>query len=299
MARFNRRTRRRSKRSTRNMRSIKSRKGASAQQRQLASLQRQVRRNANKLKEVTQHVQYSIPLTGTTEITSALTDGAFDCYSLVRPNQWGPIFQTNALTGAGNALTAPNKVRLTRMDLQMVFSPGDSLATMTPRIVRVWVVKLKPETANQTLEATVGMSGTGINAHVANHPGDLFYTTPAHGALQTMVKLNPAAFNIMAYREFTLANTLEETIVTPGGELGENNPLSNTFDALKRVRIHMKISNVLKVAMGSWREMEAADVMPNDRYYLLTHVGGFGGGELNINAVRMDTNIVVQGRSSN
>lgn len=299
MARYTRRTRRRAKRSTRNMRSIRSRKGASAQQRQLASLQRQVRRNANKLKETTQHVQYSIPLAGTAEITSALTDGSFDCFPLMRPNQWGAIFQTNALTGAGNALTAPNKVRLTRMDLQMVFSPADSLASLTPRIVRVWVVKLKKETANQVLEATVGMSGTGINSHVANHPGDLFYTTPAHGALQTMVKLNPAGFDICAYREFTLANIVEETILTPGGEAGENTPVTNTLDALKRVRIHFKMNNVLKVAMGSWREMEQPDVMPEDKYYLLTHVGGFGGGELNVNAVRMDTNIVIQGRSSN
>ena len=72
MARYTRRTRRRSKRSTRNMRSIRSKKGAGSQQRQLLSLQRQVRRNSNKLKDTTQHVQFSIPLAGTTEITSAL-----------------------------------------------------------------------------------------------------------------------------------------------------------------------------------------------------------------------------------
>lgn len=298
MARYTRRTRRRPKRSTSNMRSIRSRKSASSQQRQLASLQRQVRRNANKLRETTQHVQYTIPLAGTAETTSALTDGNFDCFPLMRPNQWGAIFQTNALTGAGNALTAPNKVRLTRLDLQMLFSPADSLATLTPRVVRVWVVKLKPETASQVLEATVGMSSTGINAHVTNHPGDLFYTTTAHGALETMVKLNPAAFHICAYREFTLANVIEETILTPGGDV-DNTPVTNTENALKRVRIHMKMNNVLKVAMGSWREMEQPDVMPSDKYYLLTHVGGFGGGELNANAVRLDTNIVIQGRSSN
>ena len=52
------------------------------------------------------------------------------------------------------------------------------------------------------------MSTAGLNG-VAN--GTLYWNSFVDGGFATMVKFNPAAFRIHAYREFTLANIVQET----------------------------------------------------------------------------------------
>lgn len=274
------------------MRSIRSRRGARSQQKQLLSLQRQVRRNSTKLKDVTQFCQYTMPVAGTSDTSVTLSDGSFEVIQLIRPNQWGALFQTNPLTGSGSALTAPNKCRFHSMDLQFVFSPTDSEMSLTPRILRLWVVKLRPETAQQTLADTVDMSSTGFNSS-ANANEDLIYTTATTGGLQTMVKLNPAAFNILAYREMQFANIMELTGVTD-----EDTDITSR-PAVRRCRIKLKLNNKIKATHGSWREMLQTNVMPEDRYYVITHVGGWDNGTSVLNGITMDTNFFINCISSN
>ena len=274
------------------MRSIRSRKGARSQQKQLLSLQRQVRRNATKLKDVTQFSQFYIPLAGTDTTTSSLTDGSFEVTQLIRPNQWGAIFQTNPLTGSGGALTSPNKCRFRSMDLQFVFSPTDSELALTARIVRLWVVKLKAETAQQTLADTLDMTTTGFNSAVAAN-ANYVYDTNVNGGYKTMIKLNPAAFTILGYREFQLANIMELTGTT------EDDTDITSAPAIKKCRMKIKLSNLLKVNHGGWREMLQTNVMPEDRYYVMTHVGGWDGGTSAANGVTMDTNFFINVVSSN
>ncbi len=276
-----------SKGSKKNTKFIKNSKTAGSQQKQLLLVQRQVVALKSKVRDRAQYAQFRCPIEGGSGVSGdaiTLTDGDFYVNNLMRPSSWGNIFQSTTEATSGN------KAIIRNFDIQMVFSPSDSLIAMTPRIVRVYVVSLKPETAADTLNQTNNMSSAGLNG-VAN--GTLYWNSFVDGGLATMVKFNPAAFKIHAYREFTLANIVQET---PQGE--EDVAITNTKDALKRVRMRVRRGNKIKPPTGNWKAMTENDVMPRDRLYLITHVGGWSS-VAELNAVRMDTNIVVQTRVTN
>lgn len=230
-----------------------------------------------------------------------LTDGQFYVNALVRPGGWLPLFQTfetrNSLPQGTSAGVPATQCRLNSIDIDLIFSPKNSLTALTPRIVRVWVMKLKKETAQQTLNSTSGMSTAGLNS-VSSTNNDLFgaftYLTtlsnsgiPGDSGQYTQVRFNPACFDIKAYREFTVANIMNETAtdddVAITGGIGS---------ILKRCRMHVKCGNALiKAAQGTFRGLNEIEIEPMDRYYLVVHVGGFAGdGD---NQLEMNTNILV------
>lgn len=274
---------RRRRRSTR-MRYIKRRTGARAQSRQIASLERRV----NTLtKEASQYAQFEVRPNESGGATGIeLVDGEFHSSFLMKPQQWIPLFQTAALTGETDTNTV-NKMKVTSADLQFVFTPTDSLLPLTPRIVRLWVMKLRKETSRDVLAETNQMTTSGLNALNNN---DLIHKTALGGGLFTMIKWNPAAFDIKMYREFTVANIVQET----GAD--EDVPVTNTKDALKRCRMRFSMGNELKVPKGAVLEMNNQDIQDNDRWFVVVHVGGFDGGTSAINGIRMDTNWVLNTR---
>lgn len=219
-----------------------------------------------------------------------LPNGDFYVCSLMRPATFSsqPVFQARN-TGSDE----PNKCIVKTFDIQAVFSPKNSLTALTPRIVRVWTVSLRKETAQEVLQGTQQMTSAGLNAA----PNGKYYkNTFVDGGLATMCKLNPAAFRIHTYREFTVANIMQET----ESALPEVNPdiaVTNTFNALKRMRIFLKCGNHLKPPQGSWSGIAEGEVMPLDRKYLIVHVGGWANDS--DNEVRMDTNIVVTTTTTN
>lgn len=256
-----------------------------AQQKQIMSVQKQLNVVKNKLKDRAQYAQFRCPIEGGSGGSNdqiVLTDNQFYVNNLMRPSSWGNIFQTN------NDSTNGNKATIRNFDIQLVFSPNLSLSPLTPRIVRVYVVSLKPETAQDTLNQTNNMSTAGLNG-LPN--GELYWNSFVDGGLATMVKFNPAAFRIHAYREFTLANIVQETATE--GDVA----VTNTKDALKRVRMRIRRGNKIKPPTGTWKNMTENDIMPRDRLYLITHVGGWGN-DL-VNDVAMDTNITVSTRVTN
>ncbi len=272
--------------SRKNTKFIKRAKSSTAQQKQILSVQRQVVSLKNKVRDRAQYAQFKCPIeqgTGPQNMQIELPAGQFYVNNLVRPSSWGSLFQTTAQAQDGN------KVILRGWDIQMVFSPKNSLTALTPKIVRVYVVSLREETAQDTLSGTSNMSTTGFNA-AAN--GLYYENTFTDGGYATMVKLNPASFKIHAYREFTVANIMQET-ADPEDDVA----VTNTFNALKRVRIYLKTGMKLKPATGLWKNMTENDIMPKDRRYLIVHTGGWGGdGD---NTVQMDTNIIVNSRVTN
>ncbi len=272
--------------SRKNTKYIKRAKSSTAQQKQILSVQRQVVSLKNKVRDRAQYAQFKCPIeqgTGPQNMQIELPAGQFYVNNLVRPSSWGSLFQTTAQAQDSN------KVILRGWDIQMVFSPKNSLTALTPKIVRVYVVSLRDETAQDTLSGTSNMSTAGFNA-AAN--GLYYENTFTDGGYATMVKLNPASFKIHAYREFTVANIMQET-----AEPDDDVAVTNTFNALKRVRIYLKTGMKLKPATGLWKNMTENDIMPKDRRYLIVHTGGWGGdGD---NTVQMDTNIVVNSRVTN
>lgn len=281
-----RRTRKYRSQASRNKRNATMKRGAKAQQKQILSLQRQVNATKQKLDDRIQYAQFFSPLeqgTGQDQATVELPDNLFYVSNLMRPSSWEAIFQTT------NAAEQSNKAIIRNFDIQLVFSPKNSITGLTPRIVRVWCLSLKPETAQDTLNGTGAMSTTGLN----NAANGLYYkNTFVTGGLATMVKFNPASYKIHHYREFTVANILEETAVPD-----EDTAVTNTKDALKRVRIRWTCGNKLKPGTGVWSNMSEQEIMPKDRKYLVVHVGGWANDE--DNGIIMDTNIVVQTRATN
>lgn len=274
-----------------NKKFIENSRSARSQQKQLSSLQRQLQHTKSKLDNRIQYAQYFCPLEGGTGPQSAqieLTDNLFYVNNLMRPSSWTSIFQsqTNSETNQSNKCIVRN------FDVQMVFSPKNSLTPLTPRIIRVYLVSLRKETAQEVLNGTNNMSTTGLNA-AAN--GTYYQNTFVNGGLATMVKFNPAAFRLHAYREFTIANIMEETSVTEPEDL--NVAVTQTKDALKRVRLCLQCGNKLKPPTNTWKSMTENDIMPEDRKYLITHVGGWDNdGD---NGIHMDTNICVSTRVTN
>lgn len=271
---------------------IKNNTGAKAQSKQIAHLTRSVRQLQ---KEATTYAQFAIPLEGVPTLpdidTSAIMPlGDFFLTPLTVPKYWKPIFQTDALTGAATGVTtlAPNKVKMLNFDIQLVFSPTDSLVALTPRIMRVWVLKLKKETAQDTLQQTSQMTTAGFNASASANE-DLVYRTTLDGGLPTMVKFNPAALKVLAYREFQLQNIMGET----AAPLPEDDTHITSRPPVKRVRIKIPTGNELKPASGSFKEMEPNDVMANDRYYLCIHHGGWAVDDADTNGVYCDSNLFV------
>jgi len=266
---------------SRNKHSILRSRSAPAQQQQLASLQKQVVTLKKTSNQRVQYAQYFLPLidgSGPDNAQIDLPNGTFYVNPLMRPSDFAsqPVFQATATSDE------PNKCIVKNFDIQAVFSPKNSLTALTPRIIRVWTVSLRKETAQETLQGTAQMTAAGFNGA----PNGKYYkNTFVDGGLATMVKLNPASFKIHHYREFTMANIMQET-ATPDDDVA----VTNTFNALKRMRIWLKCGNHLKPPQGKWSQLAAGEVMPLDRKYLLVHVGGWDNdGD---NAVRMDTNIV-------
>lgn len=278
--------------SQKNKRYIKARKGAYHQQKQLLSLQKQNQRLMNKVRDRAQYAQFFVPLDqpdeGTNGSQVTLPNGTFYCTDLVKPNGFAAIFQSTSTT------TLTNKFQFKGFDIQLLFSPKNSEVSLTPRIVRVYVLGLRQETAQRTLNETNQMTSTGLDQAPTN---EYHRVTNSDGGLATLVKFNPAAFRVHAYREFLLGNILNETALDI---TDENRDSTNLKDPIKRARIILKMSNKLKTASETWRTMTPSQVMPMDRRFLVVHVGGWGGPDVDgDNAVVMNTNIICNGRLTN
>jgi len=226
-----------------------------------------------------------------------LPNGQFHVSAMVNPTQYAPIFQTQPDLGQEDIL-ASNKVTLRNFDVQLLFSPKNSLLALTPRIVRVYWLQLKSETAMATLGDTANMTQAGLNSNATGTTaGQLTHITTSNGGLSTMVKFNPSAFRIRYYKEFTLANIVQETAAE---DADDDVSITNTGNALRRIRFRVRAGNKLKPPRGTWRQMALADIMPKDQHYLVVHVGGWGGPGIDgDNAIHMNTNITVNTRQTN
>ncbi len=274
-------------RGRRGRRNIRRNTGARAQSRQIVRLDRQVRALR---RDVTQHAQWTMPLEGEQSNSVDLVDGQFFVSSLIRPAAWQPLFQSTIATGiptAPGVSFTSQKVRVNSMSFSVVFSPQDSLIPLTPRMINFYILKLKKETASDVLQKTGGMNTAGLNTAAAAD-SNIVLRDDLAGGLSTMIRWNPAAFDVCYRKTLKIANIVQETI-EPEGDVA----ITNTSDALRRIHFRVKMGNMLHPAIGTWKQMNELDIFPDDRYYMVAHVGGFAGGPLNENAVVMSTLQVV------
>jgi hypothetical protein len=143
--------------------------------------------------------------------------------------------------------------------------------------MQMWLVKLKPETSQQFLTDT-----NQFDEHVFSQAlnGIYHHATVNDSGLYDHARLNPKYFDIKAYRKCTLQNIMQET------EVDEDVNVTAPQNVRKFIRINQRCSTTIENVMGaeptqpavpppSWKNMTTMQVMPNDRYYLLTHVGGY------------------------
>jgi len=260
---------------------IKNNKGAKSQAKQILTLSRQV---SNLKRRTSTHAQWTLPLEGETGNGTDLVDGAFYVSSMVRPFAYDGLFQTTILGGEpiGAAYITAQQCRLNSATFSVVFSPSVSVTPLTPRMINFYILKLKEETASDVLQKTGGMSTAGLNTAAAAN-SNIVLREDVGGGLSTMIRWNPAAFDIKYQKTLTLANIVQETAVPE-----TNVAITNTRDALRRFHFNIKMNTLLKPASGTWKEMNEPDVFPSDRYYMVVHVGGFAGDDSPINGVRMD-----------
>ena len=83
---------------------------------------------------------------------TTLANGKWHIRTLVNPSNWTQQFQ------ASNNLDSNQNVQLYSCNIQLFHRPTDSLIPLTMKFVTVYLVKLKRETALQTLEDTAYMS---------------------------------------------------------------------------------------------------------------------------------------------
>lgn len=278
---------RRSRNKRNNRKSIKRNTGARSQSKQILRLDRQIKQLR---KDTITHAQWTMPLEGQDSNSIDLADGLFTVSSLIRPAAWQPLFQT---TIAGGIPTAPGisftsqRVRVNSMSFSVVFSPTDSLLPLTPWLINFYILKFKSETASDVLQKTNGFNTAGLNTAAAAN-SNIVLRDDLAGGLSTMIRWNPAAFDICYQKTLKIANIVNETIVPD-----EDIAITNTHDALRRIHFRIKMGNTLQPATGTWKQMNELDVYPNDRYYMVAHVGGFTGGAANANSVTMSTLQVV------
>lgn len=262
-----------------NRKNIKRNTGARSQSKQILRLDRQVRQLR---RDTSQHAQWVFPLEGQAANSIDLTDGQFYVNSLIRPAAFSGLFQATIATGIPTPLSITSqRCRLNSMSFTVVMSPTDSLLPLAPRMVNFYILKLKKETGSDVLQKTTGMSTAGLNTAAAAN-SNIVLREDLAGGLSTLIRWNPAAFDIVYQKNLKIANIVNETIVPD-----EDVSITNTRDALRRFHFNVKMGRTLQPATGTWKEMNEPDIYPDDRYYMVVHVGGFTGGPTNTNSVTM------------
>jgi hypothetical protein len=164
-------------------------------------------------------------------------------------------------------------------NLQIKLSPADSLVTLTQADVQIWLVKLKPESAQQLMIDT----NTLDQAVLATAPqGVYWYSTQNDAGYFDRVRLNPKYFDIKAYRFASLQNIMQETEV-----VDEDVNVTDPRNVKKIINIKHRCNTTIENVRGdprilppldlpeSWSIMDENQIMLNDRFYLITHVGGY------------------------
>lgn len=263
-----------------------SRKGAAAQARQIWKLQKQVNSVRNKVKDVTQYRQYNFAY--------AVTQGggltpSYAAWSLVQPDQWGPIFQTPS----GHQTLAPNKFRGRSVGIEGMIQLADPAVSQAPVTGTIFLCSLRKEVAKQFVENAT--NGTGMISGV-------HYITASMGTVQGsgMTMLNKGIFKIHYVRRFMLGG---KTNFEDDYDEHDTAPTTNLKDNNVRFYIKHRYQNLIKsdgpdsrsvTSTGGFKDLTVDTLEPQDQLYLFIFSNAYDGQALSIHA-----NAVFTGQTSN
>jgi hypothetical protein len=162
-------------------------------------------------------------------------------------------------------------------DLKFRFTPHLSLAPLPFTAIQVWLVKLKPETSRQLLEDTADLQEGVFNS---SFNGVYFYYTINDAQNYDQIKLNPKYFQICQYRRSSIQNIMQETISDE--DISTTNPNTVVKHMSIKQRCRTKLVNPygnnpanLQQRPQNWKNLTFDSIQPNDRYYIITHLGGY------------------------
>lgn len=247
----------------------KTKTSGKAQSTQILKLQKQLTSLKTKVGDNRQYAQFEINA-GATD----LTNGEWHVRSLVNPPQWGKRFQST------EKVEENSKINLHSLYLQLYYRPKDSLLPLTAKMVTIYLVRLRKECALQTLEDTSQMTTPGFNQ--TTNKNYLWNTQDIGLSYESLPVLNQSCFKIIGKRSFQVQNIIQNTAATSVTvEEAPDVAVTTPQGTFKSVRFYMKANNLIQSGRGdvSWKEMGEGDLQPQDRYYLLTHVGGNGSTE--------------------
>ncbi|AXQ66014.1 MAG: putative capsid protein [Circoviridae sp.] len=234
---------------------------------------------------------------GTYELNAGnttLVNGKWHIRQLVDPTQWIRKFN------ATEALEENRNVQLYSCNIQLFHRPTDSLIPLTMKFVTIYLVKLQKETALQTLEDTVQMTTPAGGTTGFNDPtnkGELWDTQDIGASFECFPTINRGCFKVIKKRQFKIQNIVQLTAATSETtEAFPDVPVTTPPFTFKQTNMYMKAYNTIRSGRGdkSWKEMADSDLDHQDRYYLLTHVGGFGSEETLEDGNTLDQGIRVE-----
>lgn len=256
----------------------------------VSTLAQRVARVERSVDNAKQWAQYQMKPQGDGEGFS-LTTGEWVVRPIIRPDQWQDVFQTTS------EVNNSNKFNITSFRLEMFLSPKDSLISLTPKFVSVYLVSLKGATATQFLDDTDQFQRTPFD----NSEGQYWQGSESiPGADISMPLLNKAVFKIHMKRQMILQNIVEET---PNLDPDDDTSVTNPSFTHRRISRSFKHNSLLKTADNKkWKDLVEEEIRPVQRLYLLWYQGGFDqavseGG--NGNTVDVGYNLIFNGRGTN
>lgn len=207
---------------------------------------------------------------------TTLANGKWHIRPLCVPANWTQQFQASA------ELDTKQNVQLYSCNIQLFHRPTDSLIPLTMKFVTLYIVKLKRETALQTLEDTAYMStpaGNTTGFNDANVKGRIWETQPIGLTNECFPTLNRDCFTVIKKKQFKIQNIIQLTAATDAtAEAFPDVAVSTPPFTFKQTNMYMKCFNTIRSGRGdkTWKELQEDELDTADRYYLLTHVGGSG-----------------------
>ncbi|AXQ66294.1 MAG: putative capsid protein [Cressdnaviricota sp.] len=266
---------------------IMTKKSAKSQAYQINSLVNKVKALEKKQKQTRQYCQFSKAIQNVD--LPLLTNSGFQIENLVDPAGWDALFQSN------NEVENSNKLTMRSCSMEFYFRIVNSLLPCTPKIITVFLVKLREETAIELLNDTGQLSTAafGVNAN----SGVYWETIPVGLTEDALCKLSPSAFKILKVKKFQLQNIIEDTAI-----VDEDTSVTSVKGTFKRFSWNIRCGNLLKSAANKkWKDMTPLDVSIKDRLYLIVHQGGAGAlaPPETDNGVNMSVNCIFNCRGTN
>ena len=207
---------------------------------------------------------------------TTLANGKWHIRPLLVPSNWTQQFQ------ASDELDKNQNVQCYSCNIQLFHRPTDSLIPLTMKFVTIYLVKLRRETALQTLEDTAYMTTPSNNTegfNDANIKGRIWETQPIGLTHEVFPSLNRDCFTVIKKRSFKIQNIVQLTAATEVTvEAAPDQNVTTPPFTFKQTNMYMRAHNTIRSGRGdkSWKEMTEDELDTMDRYYLLTHVGGSG-----------------------